>query len=175
MSVIMLRSWLLAGLMAVTGLVSSTVSTSAQALGAVTGDPVLTVSGSIAKTNVGDSAVFDNALLDALPQYTITTTTPWYEGEKTFEGPLIKDVLAAVKASGKTLTFTALNDYESTLPVSDLAKYNVILARKIDGKMLSVRDKGPLFVIYPFDANPELKTKSYYSRCAWQVTSMKVE
>ncbi|MGL5770932.1 MAG: hypothetical protein ACRCYI_14235, partial [Plesiomonas shigelloides] len=64
MSVIMLRSWLLAGLIAVTGLVSSTVSTSAQALEAVTGDPVLTVSGSIAKTNVGDSAVFDNALLD---------------------------------------------------------------------------------------------------------------
>lgn len=165
------RAWLLAAMAAI----SVGITTPALALAPIAGDPVLTVSGAISETNMGNTAVFDNALLESLPQYRITTVTPWYEGEKTFEGPLIKDVLAAVKGSGKTLVFTALNDYESTLPMSDLEKYNVILARKIDGKMLSVRDKGPLFVVYPFDANPELKTKSYYSRCAWQVTSMKVE
>ncbi|MGL5006726.1 MAG: molybdopterin-dependent oxidoreductase [Plesiomonas sp.] len=145
------------------------------AIGHITDEAVLTISGDIGERNQGETAVFDEKSLDALPQHKITTTTPWYEGEKTFEGPLIRDVLALVKSKGKSITFVALNDYESKIPVSDINKYDVILARKIDGKMLSVRDKGPLFVIYPFNTHPELRTKLYYSRCAWQVDSIKIE
>ncbi|MGL4601066.1 MAG: molybdopterin-dependent oxidoreductase [Plesiomonas sp.] len=159
------------------GLAVSTLllPTASWALDAITDEPILTISGNISEKNQGETAVFDEQLLDSLPQHKITTLTPWYEGEKTFEGPLIKDVLALVKPNGKNITFVALNDYESTIPTSDIDKYDVILARKINGKVLSVRDKGPLFVIYPFNTNPELKTKLYYSRCAWQVDSIKIE
>jgi len=40
---------------------------------------------------------------------------------------------------------------------------------------MSVRDKGPLFVIYPFDSKAELKSEQYYSRAAWQVRSITIE
>jgi hypothetical protein len=39
---------------------------------------------------------------------------------------------------------------------------------------MPVRDKGPLFVIYPFDAQPELRNAIYYSRSAWQLRSIEV-
>ena len=39
---------------------------------------------------------------------------------------------------------------------------------------MSVRDKGPLFVIYPFDEAPELNNETYYGRSAWQVKSIEV-
>ncbi|MCC2664519.1 MAG: oxidoreductase, partial [Geminicoccaceae bacterium] len=45
--------------------------------------------------------------------------------------------------------------------------YPVILALKRDGAYMPVRDKGPLFIVYPYDSSPELKHQNYYSRSAW--------
>ena len=68
----------------------------------------------------------------------------------------------------------ALNDYAATVPIDDFAKFNVILAMKRDGQYMPVRDKGPLFVIYPYDSSPELKSQVYYARSVWQVKSLEV-
>jgi hypothetical protein len=51
----------------------------------------------------------------------------------------------------------------------------VILALKRNGEYMPVRDKGPLFVIYPFDSKPELKTQTYYGRSVWQVAKIVVK
>jgi hypothetical protein len=84
-------------------------------------------------------------------------------------------VLKAAGSRGSKLYVVALNDYAAEIPLADLEKYDVILARKINGKVLTVRDKGPLFVMYPFDKKPELRTKEIYSRCVWQVNRIRVE
>ena len=42
----------------------------------------------------------------------------------------------------------------------------------IDGKPIGVREKGPLFVMYPFDERPELRTSVHFSRCIWQLKSI---
>jgi len=39
---------------------------------------------------------------------------------------------------------------------------------------MSLRDKGPIFVIYPFDKHPELLNEVVFSRSVWQVTEIKV-
>lgn len=61
-------------------------------------------------------------------------------------GPLGAAILDAVGATGQTLNVIALNDYSAELPAQDLRDYTVIFATQIDGKQLSVRDKGPLFM-----------------------------
>jgi hypothetical protein len=40
---------------------------------------------------------------------------------------------------------------------------------------MEVREKGPLFIIYPYDSNTALKHDTYFSRSAWQVRSITVE
>ena len=40
---------------------------------------------------------------------------------------------------------------------------------------MPVRDKGPLFVVYPYDSDPELRSQKFYSRSAWQVKSLIVK
>ncbi|MGN5136967.1 molybdopterin-dependent oxidoreductase [Aeromonas sp. 164P] len=134
---------------------------------------VLKVEGAISSPT--PQALWDNAMLDQLPVHEIKTHTPWYDEAKTFSGPLLQDVLAKVGAAGKQLTITALNDYSVQVPVSDAEQYQVILARTINGKSLSIRDKGPLFLIYPFDQYPELQNKLYYGRAIWQISVIKVE
>jgi len=141
----------------------------------VVGPVVLKVSGKIGVKNSAEAAEFDDAMLDALPQKTIVTETPWTKGVVKFTGPLLTDVLAAVNATGTNLRANALNDYKVNIPVEDAKKYGVILARQIDGKPLAVRDKGPLFVMYPFAQFPEIKTSVYFSRCIWQLQSISVE
>jgi hypothetical protein len=51
----------------------------------------------------------------------------------------------------------------------------VLLARLLDDKPMAVRDKGPLFIIYPFDSSAELRTTVYFSRSAWQLKSIEVQ
>lgn len=146
----------------------------AGSLAAPKGAVLLTVTGKIATTNAGAAAEFDLAQLQALPGRVTETETPWTKGKTRFEGPLGSALLDAVGASGTSLHIVALNDYAVDVPVEDLRKWPVILAVTKDGKPMSVRDKGPIFVIYPFDVDPSLYNEKIFSRSAWQVTSIEV-
>ena len=150
------------------------VAPGAQALERPKGRVVLTVSGRIGIRNAEKTAEFDMDMLAALPQHTFSTKTPWYPEAHKFTGPLLRDVLAAVGAQGKNLRAIALNDYKVDLPVGDALKFNVVLARLMDEKPMPVRDKGPLFIVYPFDTDEALRTERYYSRSAWQVKAIDV-
>jgi len=148
---------------------------SAQALEQPKGAVVLTITGQISQMNEGKTAVLSMQMLSQLPQRTVSTKSPWYPAGASFVGPLLRDVLGAVGAQGKTITAYALNDYYTEIPFDDAFKYDVILARLMNGKPMAVRDKGPLFVVYPFDAVPELQTQVYYNRSAWQVNRLKID
>ncbi len=136
------------------------------------GKVILTLSGLIKETNGEGVAEFDIAMLEALGLKSFTTTTPWYTGAVTFEGVRMAALLDRVGATGSMLTARALNDSSTDIPVEDFRKYEVLLALKRDGAYMPVKDKGPLFIVYPYDSDPELKHQRFYSRSAWQVARM---
>lgn len=150
------------------------IATQAQSLPPPTGNPILEMSGNVTVTTDGKVARFDMAALEALGTTTVRTTTKWTEGPVTFEGVLMRDLLKKVGASGTEITAVALNDYKVKIPIADFEKFNVILAYRRDGKTMPVRDKGPLWIMYPFDDNPSLKTDLYFARCAWQLKAIEV-
>jgi hypothetical protein len=139
------------------------------------GKIILTISGKIKNPNHGDAAEFDREGLEALGMVTMQTATPWYSGVMTFEGVPMSKLLAAVGAYGTDVTALALNDYSTTIPIADFTSYNVILALKRNGNYMPVSDKGPLFIVYPFDSAQELQQQKYYSRAAWQVARLVVK
>jgi hypothetical protein len=136
---------------------------------------VLTITGHVARGNAAGHADFDMAMLEKLPQRSFTTATPWYPQPKTFTGPLLRDVLAAAGAKGALLRAVALNDYKVEIPAADADAFDVIVAHLLDGKPMPVRDKGPLFIVYPFDSRSELRSERYYSRSAWQLRTLEVQ
>ena len=123
----------------------------------------------------GRKVDFDMAMLEKLPQRTFTTHTPWYPTPRTFTGPLLRDVLAAASASGTQLRLIALNDFKVGMPATDTKKFDVIMARLLDGQPMAVRNKGPLFVIYPYDSSTELQSELYFGRSAWQLRTIEVQ
>ena len=154
---------------------TSLLCTGAFALDAPTGRAILTISGAITQPNDGAVAKLDMKMIEALPQQTFTTRTPWFDKPVTFTGPLLADVMAAVGAKGSALAATAINDYTITIPMADVSARKVIMARLIDGKPIPVREKGPLFVVYPFDTDAALRTSVYYERSIWQLKSLDVK
>ena len=146
----------------------------AWALEAPKGKVVLTVSGKLGATNRGDKAVLDMAMLEALPQKTFTTMTPWEKSPVKFSGPLLRDVLAAVKAQGTVLKAVALNDYKITIPFEDTKLFDVVMALRMNDRPIPVRTKGPLFIVYPFDSNPTLQSSTYYERSIWQLGGLEI-
>jgi hypothetical protein len=137
-------------------------------------EPILVVSGKIANTNDGGSARFDREMLEEIGMVKLATMTPWYDEVVEFEGVSMRALMQAVGAKGTEVVATALNDYRSTIPMSDFERYDVVLALKRDGELMPIRDKGPLFIVYPFDSDAELRTEIYYSRSVWQVKELVV-
>lgn len=151
--------------------------TAARPLETPEGAVLLTVSGRVRQPNRGNVAVFDMAMLEQLPQTSFVTRTPWYAQARKFTGPLLRDVLAAAGIPGTPggqLRAVALNDYRVDIPADDAQRFDLLLARLLDDKPMTVRDKGPLFIIYPFDQQTLLRNALYYSRCAWQLKAIEV-
>jgi hypothetical protein len=151
------------------------LAVSAHALEPAKGKVILTIQGKVGETNSPKGASFDMAMLKGLPQKTFTTHTPWDKTPTKFQGPLLRDVLAAAKANGTTIKAVALNDYKTNIPLDDATKFDVIVAHSMNGQDIPVRTKGPLFIVYPFDSKPGLAAQTYYERAAWQLQRMDIE
>jgi hypothetical protein len=146
----------------------------AKSLDIPSGPVVLTVRGRIRHTNQGEQAAFDMPMLEALPQHSYSTKTPWFAQARKFTGPLLRELLDLVGAKATTLRIAALNDYRIDVPAEDVRRFDVMLARLIDDRLITVREKGPLFMIYPFDSDAALRNALYYSRSVWQLKTIDV-
>lgn len=139
-----------------------------------TGPVVLTVNGRIKSAK---PVRFDFATLESLGLIRFTTPTNWTKDAATFEGVLLSALLDVVGAdpAATSLKLTALNDYESPAPMADGRKWPVMLALKRDGEYMSRRDRGPIWMIYPQHAYPEVGQREYLSRWVWQLKAITVE
>jgi len=138
------------------------------------GQVILTVTGSVAQTNAPGQARFDREMIEALGAASIRTSSAWTDGVQLFEGVPLKAVLDRVGATGTSMTASALNEFEITIPFEDL-KFSPLLATKAEGRLLTIRDKGPLWIIYPRDDHEELRDNRYESRWVWQLNRLHIE
>ncbi len=53
-----------------------------------------------------------------------------------------------------------------------MLEYDVIFAMSQNGERLSIRDKGPIWVIYPMTDNDELQDRVYNDRLIWQLVKV---
>lgn len=139
---------------------------------AYSGQPILKLNGSI--SGATRSFVLDLAAIDAMPKTSFATSTPWHKGVTEFSGVTLKDCLAALKLGGNKLQLIALNDYAVEASVSELEAADALLATRQNGNIMPVSDKGPIFLVFPFDSRPELQHQSYYSRAVWQLAEINI-
>lgn len=116
--------------------------------------------------------------LDRLPQYSFETTTQWTEGPIAFSGPALKDVLAKVDAGDdptQVIHLIAANNYEVILDLELVEDTVPIVATRMNGETFGVRDKGPLWVVFPYDLDTEYQKEGVYSASIWQLVEIFIE
>ena len=70
---------------------------------------------------------------------------------------------------------TAANDYTVEIQAAEFETYDVIFALDIDGEILSMRDKGPIWLMYPISDFEELQKPIYNNRLIWQLVRVEIE
>lgn len=116
--------------------------------------------------------VLTRADFEALPQTEVRTQTPWTKGVHVYRGVLLRDLAKVYGLKSREVKAVAINDYWAAVPLEDADKYPVLLAEKQDGKALTLRNKGPVWIIYPLSDHPELNKELYHSRMVWQLTAL---
>lgn len=112
--------------------------------------------------------------LEELGTVGFVTRTPWYTEASRFDGVRLDRLSGFVGAQGTALRVQALNDYAADIPMADLAELRPILATRRNGALMPVSDKGPLFVVYPFDELPHARHHAIFARSVWQVRQIDV-
>lgn len=132
---------------------------------------IITISGMTAKTTTGELNLTLSEF-EAIGMEELYTATPWHKEKTRFSGVSGKKLSQYLEIEGNEVRAKALNEYEIVMPVSDLLIEGLILATRMDGEPLSIREKGPIFVIYPFDQKPELNNEVIFGRSIWQLRAL---
>lgn len=138
------------------------------------GRVLLSISGHIEETNAGDRAELDRGMLEELGLVDLRTQTPWTEGEPLFTGVPLERVLDLVSATGSVVRASAANDYAADIPRSTIQEGGAFLAMTMDGQTLTLRDKGPLWIIFPWSEQPDLDRAELHNYAVWQLLSLHV-
>jgi hypothetical protein len=118
----------------------------------------------------------DLADLDAMPQESFVTGTLWTEGETRFSGVPLAVLLdqAGIGDDATRIALVALNDYKVEIPLDEIEDTRPIVATRMDGKVMAVRDKGPYWLVYPYDEDTRYRTEAIYARSIWQLGQLRV-
>lgn len=134
--------------------------------------PALAESSLSITTADGETARISMAELMALEATEINTSTQWTEGVQKFRGVAFDVLFDAYGLIAETVRVSALNDYNVMVPVNVLREDGAILAYHLNGTEMSVREKGPFWVIFPYDAEERFNTDTYWAYSVWQVKSV---
>ena len=151
------------------------IANAQNSLPAPTGEVILEISGNIGVTNGEGIAEFDRAMIESLEQFTINTSNHVVTEVASYKGPRLHDLLISLGAKGDTINVIAWDDYVAKLNMSDMLKYKVLLATHENGRQMTLDDRGPFFVVFPFTDHKELRKGLYYSMSVWQIKAIEVD
>jgi hypothetical protein len=114
--------------------------------------------------------------MDTLSPQRTTTHSPFFPGTETFSGPLFADLLAAALGGepkeSTLIDLVALNDYSVQTTFGKLKHADAIVATRKNGLPMSIRDRGPFWIIFPLTRRPDLENEDFYRLMIWQLSDI---
>lgn len=148
----------------------SALSSFFHVIGAAAENVVLTLQHS----KSGQVVTFTDEQLMALPQTQFETKTIWTEGVVEFSGPTLKALIEYADMAPGDVQIYAINDYNIVLPNEKIEDGAPIIANRINGAPFSVREKGPLWVVFPYDRLARYTSEEYFALSVWQLNKLNV-
>lgn len=133
------------------------------------GNVILSVSGA------GISREFSRSDLEEIGLASFRTSTIWTENVQEFTGTPLVEFVEALGLEDGVFQAIAANDYAVEIPVSDAVEGGPIIAFLRNGEPMSLRDNGPLWLVYPYDSNPDYQSETIYARSIWQLERIEIQ
>jgi hypothetical protein len=137
---------------------------------------VVRVSGALTNTNDGDALVLDLATIEQMGVVRYLVHDPWLDEDLEFSGVLLSTFLDVLGASpeAQAVHFVAIDDYAVDITVEDIRRWPILLATRTNGAPMSLEDKGPTRVIFPYDQVAEIDQLLYKDLWIWQIAEIEV-
>lgn len=123
---------------------------------------------------VAKDLILDDDVLVTIGAEDLMTRTPWTEGVARFGGVPLAKILSAVGVTSGSVRAIALNDYAVEFSAEDAIAKGAFIARTMNGRELTIRDKGPFWMIFPWSARPELESASVQAMSVWQLRELEI-
>ncbi|WP_407493480.1 oxidoreductase [Pseudooceanicola sp. MF1-13] len=131
--------------------------------------PILTV-----ETDTG-SYHLTRETIAKLPSHSFTTSTIWTDGPQEFVGIRVADLLNLLDKDATTLQLTAANGYQIDVQAAHFHDFDAIIAYLRNGEPMTLRDKGPLWIVYPYDSDPRYKAEIIFANSIWQLERIELK
>lgn len=145
-----------------------------QTLPTAKGDIILTISWNDIASRGSGIAEFDLEGLSSLGLTSLVTETIWTDGPQEFEGVELTTLTDALGISTGTLKAIAHNDYAVEIPLSDVTTKGALLAFKRNGDTMHLREKGPIWIVFPYDHDAMYRSEVVHSRSIWQLARIEI-
>lgn len=136
---------------------------------------LLVVEGSAGAENDGVTAHFTMDDLRRLPSVSFETETIWFTGSQRFTGVPVAVLMRQLGVRKGMLKMIASDNFSRNISLSIAVENGAIIAYQRNGALMTVRNKGPLRLVYPFDDYPPLKRDELFSNAIWQLVRIVVK
>lgn len=113
------------------------------------------------------------AALEAMPQAGFSTSTIWTEGPQDFAGVMLDVLLETLGAKGTHITLGAANGYRVDRSAAALVD-GALVSYLRNGAPMTLRDKGPVWLVYNYDSDPAYRTEVIYANSIWQLDRIEI-
>lgn len=123
-----------------------------------------------------DQMDFTLSELQAFTQSNITTAHPWSTEPQSYLGVDMNALFGSLFSNRRVLSLQleALNDFSVAVDWSQVAPFSPILAWQENGKIMTRRNKGPLWLMLPFDRASKVQQANFLHLMAWQLRAIRV-
>lgn len=101
---------------------------------------------------------------------------PWEKQENTYEGILLNQLIEKYGSKDtKILKLIALDDYTIDFPKSLYENERILLAAKVDGEFISIREKGPMRIVFVDYNTEEKKYELNLEKWLWMIKKIEFQ
>ena len=98
----------------------------------------------------------------------------WNRGANLCTAVMLRSLIDHLKLDGGHRNLNALNDCTIVISVHDATAEAPMLACAVNGAPRTVREKGLIRAIHPFDSDAKFRTDEIYARAVWQLATVEV-
>ncbi len=113
---------------------------------------------------------YSQKMLDVHPEsFSLSTMTPWTNAVDQYKAIPLKSILGSIINKYDTLHLKAENGFEVHENIRFLLDADAFLAFKKNGQFMRLRDKGPVWLLFPYSQRPKLDDAFHNQVAVWML------